>query len=171
MSLLASFQKCSKHWPLDTLSDNSSLLALPPLSLNDQKVAPIVHLTLIKGHINQAIISQRVSSKTSSSNCWDDKLDNESAPTCFMAIMDKNQNPPLMVKRHSYPEVVIQCVIGSAIKEAHQRVSYASGDFDAKCIPGIVFLIPGNTIIQFTVFRLCGILKSPSFVNFVLAYS
>ncbi len=51
----------------------------------------------------------------------------------------------------------------------HQRVSYASGDFDAKYIPGIVFLIPGITRIQFTVLRSCGIPKSP-FCNFVLAY-
>jgi hypothetical protein len=26
---------------------------------------------------------------------------------------------------------------------SHQRASYASGDFDAKYIPGMVFLIPG----------------------------
>ena len=55
-------------------------------------------------------------------------------------------------------------------KEGHQRASYASGDFDAKYIPGIVFLIPGITRIQFTVLRSCGIPNSP-FVNFVLAYS
>jgi hypothetical protein len=52
----------------------------------------------------------------------------------------------------------------------HQRASYASGDFDAKDISGIVFLIPGITRIQFTVLRLCGIPKSP-FGNFVPAYS
>jgi hypothetical protein len=52
----------------------------------------------------------------------------------------------------------------------HQRVSYASGDFDAKYIPGIVFLVPGIAKIQFTVTRSCGIPNSP-FVNFVLAYS
>ncbi len=52
----------------------------------------------------------------------------------------------------------------------HQRASYASGDFDAKYIPGIMFLIPGITRIQFTVLRSCGIPNSP-FVNFVLAYS
>jgi hypothetical protein len=52
----------------------------------------------------------------------------------------------------------------------HQRASYASGDFDAKCIPGIAFLIPGIAKIQFTVLRSCGFPNSP-FVNFVLAYS
>jgi hypothetical protein len=52
----------------------------------------------------------------------------------------------------------------------HQRASYASGDFDAKYIRGIVFLIPGIAKIKFTVLRLCGIPNSP-FVNFVLAYS
>jgi hypothetical protein len=52
----------------------------------------------------------------------------------------------------------------------HQRASYASGDFDAKYIPGIVFLIPAIAKIQFTVLRSCGIPNSP-FVNFVLAYS
>jgi hypothetical protein len=52
----------------------------------------------------------------------------------------------------------------------HQRASYVSGDFDAKYIPGMVFLIPEIARIHFTVLRSCGIPDSP-FVNFVLAYS
>jgi hypothetical protein len=49
----------------------------------------------------------------------------------------------------------------------HQRASYASGDFDAKYIPGIEVPIPGIARFQFTVLSSCGIPNSPS-VNFEL---
>jgi hypothetical protein len=50
----------------------------------------------------------------------------------------------------------------------HQRASYASGDFDAKYIPGIEDPIPEIARFQFTVLSSCGIPNSPS-VNFELA--
>jgi hypothetical protein len=50
----------------------------------------------------------------------------------------------------------------------HQRASYASGDYDAKYIPGIEAPIPGIARFQFTVLSSCGIPNSPS-VNFELA--
>jgi hypothetical protein len=56
MNKLASFWKYSKHWLVGTLEDDTSL-ALPPFSLNDRKPAPIVHLTRVKVHGNQAIFS------------------------------------------------------------------------------------------------------------------
>jgi hypothetical protein len=64
----------------------------------------------------------------------------------------------------------IQILEEKLSRALHQRASYASGDFDAKYIPGIVFLIPGITRIEFTVLRWCGIPNS-LFINFVLAYS
>jgi hypothetical protein len=50
----------------------------------------------------------------------------------------------------------------------HQRASYASGDFDAKYIPGIEVPIPGIARFQFTVLSSFGIPNSLS-VNFELA--
>jgi hypothetical protein len=49
----------------------------------------------------------------------------------------------------------------------HQRASYASGDFDAKYIPGIEVPIPRIARFQFTILSSCGIPNSPS-VNFEL---
>ena len=57
---------------------------------------------------------------------------------------------------------------GLKIELIHQRASYASGDFDAKYIPGIEVPIPGIARFQFTVLSSCGIPNSPS-VNFELA--
>jgi hypothetical protein len=48
-------------------------------------------------------------------------------------------------------------IMATAGKDPHQRASYASGDFDAKYMPGIVFFIPGIAKIQFMVLRSCGV--------------